>query len=94
LSQAQFLIAFRIRDPETRSVIRQRIADEMGADRVTDTIWEIAPETDPDDPELIDEWWSEQLEWLEETIDPRSDVIHISTAKEGVLLHSTIGGGG
>jgi hypothetical protein len=44
--------------------------------RVTDNICELVPD-EGDDPQLLAQWWNGQLQWFEEAIDARTDVIRL-----------------
>jgi hypothetical protein len=85
------LIILRIRDPETRAIVRGRLADMGNSTAVTENIWELARD-EGDDPALEAQWWEEQLQWFEETIDRRTDVIYVWTAEGGLMYRSSIGG--
>jgi hypothetical protein len=60
---------------------------------VTPNIWEL-PKTASDDPDAEADWWDEELKLLEETIDPRTDVIYMWACTSGTMIRSAIGEGG
>jgi len=64
----------------------------MGAVAVTDNIWEL-PESPSDDPDMEAQWWDEELQWFEDTIDRRTDVIYMWVCSGGSMIRSAIGGG-
>jgi hypothetical protein len=91
VAEIERLFVIRIRDPETRGLVRGRLANS-GATTVTDNIWEIAASKE-DDAEMYAQYWEKEMRWFEETIDPRTDVIYIWSVVDGAMMRSAIGGG-
>lgn len=91
MGEVKMLFVLRIRDPDTRSSVRGRLANNAFS-AVTDNIWELADVGESEDPEMHARYWEEELRWFEDTIDPRTDVIYIWTAADGSLIRSSIGG--
>ena len=91
VSEIGLLFVIRIRDPDTRALVRGRLANN-GATAVTDNIWELPP-LKGDDCDLEAQYWDEEMSWFEETIDPRTDVIFIWSVVDGAMIRSAIGGG-
>jgi len=91
LGEIGLLFVIRIRDPQTRALVRGRLANN-GATAVTDNIWELPPNKS-DDPDLHAQYWDEEMRWFEDTIDVRTDVIYIWSVVEGAMVRSAIGGG-
>lgn len=92
MEDAELLFLLRIRDPETRSLVRRHLG-EFGAVAVTDNIWEL-PKSAADTGESRADWWDEELCWLENALDSRTDVIYVWSVQNGALVRSTLGGGG
>ena len=91
MGEVGLLFVIRIRDPDTRALVRGRLANN-GATAVTDNIWEMPP-AKSDDPDLHAQYWDEEMRWFEEAIDTRTDVIYIWSVVDGGMVRSAIGGG-
>ena len=91
MDEVERLFVIRIRDPLTRGRVRGRLGD-MGANAVTDNIWEL-PKQQVDDPADDAQWWDEQLGWFENVIDKRTDVIYIWTSTGAGMVRTVVGGG-
>ena len=89
MGEVGLLFVIRIRDPDTRALVRGRLANN-GAMAGTDNIWE-KPPAKSDDPDLHAQYWDEEMRWFEETINPRTDVIYIWSVVDGAMVRSAIG---
>jgi hypothetical protein len=93
MDEIERLIILRIRDPETREMVRGRLVN-TSAHRVTANVWEMPVQRHEtgEDAEDDAQWWDDLRRWFEEVIDPRTDAIYLWTWTADGIIRSTIGG--
>jgi hypothetical protein len=49
------------------------------------------PHSSEEDPQRRAQYWAEELEWLQDAIDRRTDVIYVWSVVDGTMVRSAIG---
>jgi len=88
------VIVARVRDADRRCVFR-RLMSDWDAVQLVPGVYEISLDkwNNWDDLAERDKWWSEELEKLEDLIDPRTDSVLVWVVQEGRLTRGTFGAG-